>query len=63
MFIYTLRCGYTGESQEIPVCDHCAENMPHVDGEWVTAYPADDDIECDFCDDLGPVKGLLKYDW
>ena len=51
--IYTLRDQGNGESMDAAVCNKHAGEMPDVDGESVTAYPAhDDDIECEFCANL-----------
>ncbi len=46
--IYTLRCATTGESQDIVVCMKHGERMPLIDGDRVTARPAEHFIKCDF---------------
>lgn len=51
MTIYTLRCGQTGESQDVLVCDKHTDKMPPVDGEHITATPCDSS-KCEFCNEL-----------
>jgi hypothetical protein len=46
--VYTLRCARTGESQDVIVCQHHGERMPLIDGDLVTAAPAESGIRCDF---------------
>lgn len=45
---YTLRDDY--DSQTVTVCEDHAKEMPQVDGFKVTAKPADDDCNCEFCE-------------
>ena len=47
--LYSLRCGVTGESQEVAVCARHAEQMPLIDGDKVTAQPAEMGVHCEFC--------------
>jgi len=35
------------------VCPNCAKEMPPVDGDRVSAYPAEDGIDCDFSRSCG----------
>lgn len=51
MTIYTLRCGQTGESQDVLVCDKHTDKMPPVDSEHITATPCDSS-KCEFCNEL-----------
>lgn len=50
MTIYVFSCRLTGETQEIPVCDQHKKAMPEVNDFTISAYEADDDIQCDFCE-------------
>lgn len=51
--VYTLRCALTGESQEVVVCMKHAETMPLIDGDCVTARPAESGVRCDFAPERG----------
>ncbi len=37
----------------VHVCPNCAKEMPTVDGDSVSAYPAEDGINCDFSQSCG----------
>lgn len=42
-----------GETQQVIVCDEHAVDMALVNDDTVTARPADDDVECEFCAEKG----------
>lgn len=46
---YILTCKQTGEKQDVTVCNRCSLQMPPVDDLDVSAYPADADLSCEFC--------------
>lgn len=50
MWLFTMVCGVTGESQSVMTCDRCAQEMPVIDGDAVRATDANPEIECEFCD-------------
>lgn len=57
--LYTLRDGH-GESQQVMVCAEHARAMPPVDGDRVTAQPADDDCSCELCTVSHPATRCAK---
>ena len=48
--LFILTCKRTGETQDVICCENHGQQMPVIDGEWLQAYPADSDIDCEFCD-------------
>ena len=46
--VYIIRCGITGESKEVVVCQKCNKKMP-LAGNNVSSELADDDCICEFC--------------
>jgi hypothetical protein len=47
MTVYTIRDAFGAMS--FVSCDKHAKKLPPVDGDKVTAKPADDDVLCEFC--------------
>jgi hypothetical protein len=51
--LFIVRCGLTGESDQIVTCQQCSQKMPGA-GPLVSVYhDCDDDVPCDFCGDAG----------
>jgi hypothetical protein len=48
MNIYTLRCGRTGETQDVVVCAFHEAYMPSA-SSLVSVQRADNDCVCEFC--------------
>jgi hypothetical protein len=51
--VYTLR-DMLGESMDVVVCERHGVDMPLIDGERVTAKPADPELQCEFCPRVEP---------
>lgn len=49
--VYTFRDRQTGESCDVTVCQAHGEQMPLIDGDRVTAIPAEAGVRCEFFND------------